>query len=72
MRVAPLLWPCITEAALWTGFLVTCIISYEDNAEKEVLRGPGPEKMLGNVCGIRQVVDEWSPPSLSLLTDREG
>lgn len=29
---------CITEASLWTGFLVICIFSYLENAEKEVLK----------------------------------
>lgn len=34
---------CVMEAALWTGFLVICIFSYEDSVDKEVLRDPARE-----------------------------
>lgn len=42
--LAQLPWPCITDTALWPGFLVICIFSCKDNAKQEVLKDPAQRR----------------------------
>ena len=64
--------PCVTDTALWPGFLVICIFSCKDSAEQEVVKGPaqrGCSEMF--VASSRRSMSGLPPPFLSSPTEEE-